>query len=124
MKMFLTVIGFVSLVLGIVGMFVPLLPTTPFLLLAAAVWVRSSPRLYDRLLSHPVLGRYICDFREKRAIPLRVKIISVSLLWATIGYCIFAVAEGKPWLQLLLAAVAVGVTWHILSYTTLGRRGG
>ncbi len=123
MKIFLAILGGISLALGILGIFVPLLPTTPFLLLTAALWVRASPKLYGRLIDHPVLGRYIRDFREKRAIPLRVKITSVSLLWATIGYCIFAVADGRLWLQILLAAVAAGVTWHILSYATLRREG-
>ena len=71
----------------------PLLPTTPFLLLAAALWVRSSPRLYVWLLSHRRLGPYIRNFRENRAIPLRAKILSVTLLWATLLYCIFFVVE-------------------------------
>ena len=71
MKFFLAALGCLSFVLGVVGIFVPLLPTTPFLLLSAALWVRSSPRLYDWLLAHPCLGRYVRNFRENRAIPLR-----------------------------------------------------
>ena len=55
------------------------------LLLAAALYFRSSPRLYDWLLAHPHLGTYIRNFRENRAIPLRVKIVSVSLVWLTLG---------------------------------------
>ena len=66
----------VALVLGLAGIFVPLLPTTPFLLLAAALWVRSSPRLYGWLVSHRRrLGPYIRQFREHRAIPLRAKVL-------------------------------------------------
>ena len=83
-KTLFVVLGALSLLLGLVGIFVPLLPTTPFLLLAAALWVRSSPRLYAWLLAHRRLGPYIRNFRENRAIPLRAKILSVTLLWATL----------------------------------------
>ena len=119
MKTLFVLLGAVSLLLGLVGIFVPLLPTTPFLLLAAALWVRSSPKLYVWLLSHRRLGPYIRNFRENRAIPLRAKILSVTLLWATLLYCIFFVVEEWWWAQLALLAVAVGVTWHILSFATL-----
>lgn len=118
-KTLFVVLGALSLLLGLVGIFVPLLPTTPFLLLAAALWVRSSPRLYAWLLAHRRLGPYIRNFRENRAIPLRAKILSVMLLWATLLYCIFFVVEEWWWAQLALLAVAVGVTWHILSFATL-----
>ena len=118
-KTLFVVLGALSLLLGLVGIFVPLLPTTPFLLLAAALWVRSSPRLYAWLLAHRRLGPYIRNFRENRAIPLRAKILSVTLLWATLLYCIFFVVEEWWWAQLALLAVAVGVTWHILPFATL-----
>ncbi len=118
-KTLFVVLGALSLLLGLVGIFVPLLPTTPFLLLAAALWVRSSPKLYAWLLAHRRLGPYIRNFRENRAIPLRAKILSVTLLWATLLYCIFFVVEEWWWAQLALLAVAVGVTWHILSFATL-----
>lgn len=119
MKTLLAFLGGLSLVLGIVGIFVPLLPTTPFLLLTAALWVHSSPRLYDWLLAHRRLGPYIRQFRENRAIPLRAKVVSLTLLWATLLYCILAVVDAWWWAQLGLLAVAVGVTWHILSFATL-----
>lgn len=112
-------LGCVAFVLGIVGIFVPLLPTTPFLLLAAALWVRSSPRLYAWLLAHPRLGPYIRNFREKRAIPLRAKIVSVTLLWATMLYCAFALLGAWWWAQAGMVLLAAGITWHILSFATL-----
>ena len=102
MKIFLAILGCAAFVLGVVGIFVPLLPTTPFLLLAAALWVRSSPRLY-----------------ENRAIPLRAKVVSIALMWGTMLYCIFGLLDGRWWAQVGLLAVAVGVTWHILSFATL-----
>ena len=110
MKIFLAILGCAAFVLGVVGIFVPLLPTTPFLLLAAALWVRSSPRLYEWLIR---------NFRENRAIPLRAKVVSIALMWGTMLYCIFGLLDGRWWAQVGLLAVAVGVTWHILSFATL-----
>lgn len=118
MKIFYTVTGTISLVLGIIGIFVPLLPTTPFLLLSAAFYFRGSPRLYRWLIQQKQLGPYIKNFREYRAIPLRAKIISLSLIWITLSYCIFQIAP-YLWLKIILLAIAIGTTWHILSYKTL-----
>lgn len=118
-KIALVILGVVSLGLGILGIFLPLLPTTPLLLLAAWCFVRSSPRLYDWLLNHPHLGEYIRNFREHHAIPLRVKIVSVTLVWLTLGYCIMAVVNEWWWAQIGLLLLAVAITWHILSYATL-----
>ena len=80
MKALYILFGTLSLILGIIGIFLPLLPTTPFLLLTAALYVRSSPRLYNWLLHQKYLGNYIRNFRENKAIPLRAKIVSVSLI--------------------------------------------
>lgn len=119
MRIFLIIVGCVSLVLGIIGIFLPMLPTTPFLLLSAAVWVKASPSLYEWLLNHRLLGEYIRNYREYRAIPLRVKIVSVSLVLITIGYCIFAVVDKWWWAQVLMALLAIAISWHILSFATL-----
>ena len=118
MRIFLIIVGSVSLVLGVLGIFLPMLPTTPFLLLSAAAWVKASPSLYEWLINHRVFGEYIRNFREYRAIPLRVKIISVSLVWLTIGYCIFAVVDEWWWAQALMALLATAISWHILSFAT------
>lgn len=111
--------GVVSLMLGVVGIFLPLLPTTPLLLLSAWCFVRSSQRLYDWLMHHPRLGEYIRNFHEYRAIPLRVKIISVTLVWLTLGYCVVAVVDEWWWAQVGLLLLAAAISWHILSYATL-----
>lgn len=117
----LIVLGSLSLALGIIGIFLPLLPTTPFLLLAATLYVRSSEPLYQWLIHQKYLGTYIRNFREHRAIPLRAKIISVSLVWGTLTYC--AASINVPlWGRLLFLILAVGITWHILSYHTLKKR--
>ena len=71
------------------------------------------------IINHPHLGEYIRNFRENRAIPLRVKVVSVSLVWLTIGFCIVAVVGQWWWAQAALALLAVAITWHILSYDTL-----
>ena len=118
MKFLLIVLGSLSLALGILGIFLPVLPTTPFLLLSAAMYVRSSQRLYDWLMSHKHLGPYIKNFREHKALPLRVKIVSVTMVWATLLYCAFFVAK-EWWMSVMFIAIATGVTVHILSYKTL-----
>ena len=118
MKIILTIIGLVTLGLGIAGIFVPVLPTTPFLLLSATLFLKSNRKLYDWLMNHPKLGPYISNFLEHKAIPLRVKVLSISILWITLLYCTFFVTEKWP-LQVLFITIAVGVTIHILSYKTL-----
>ena len=118
MKYLFAFFGTVSLVLGIMGVFLPVLPTTPFLLLAAALYMRSSQRLYDWLMSHKHLGAYIKNFREYKALPLRVKIVSVTMVWATLLYCAISVAK-EWWMSAMFIAIALGVTIHILSYKTL-----
>ena len=120
--MILTILGLLSLGLAIAGIFLPLLPTTPLLLLSAWCFFRSSPQLYEWLLNHHRLGEYIRNFRENRAIPLRVKVVSVSMVWLTLGYCILAVVDEWWWAQVLLLLLAVAVSWHILSYATLKRK--
>jgi uncharacterized membrane protein YbaN (DUF454 family) len=118
MKYILAFLGSLSLALGILGIFLPVLPTTPFLLLAAALYVRSSERLYNWLMQHRHLGPYIKNFRENKAIPLRVKVVSVSLVWVTLLYCALFVAW-VWWMRLLFIAIATCVTVHILHYKTL-----
>ena len=118
-KICLTILGLASFALAVVGIFLPLLPTTPLLLLAAWCFVHSSPRLYEWLMQHPKFGPYIRNFRENRAIPLHVKVVSVALVWLTILLCVFVVVEQWWWAQLLLLALAATISWHILSYKTL-----
>lgn len=116
-KKVLILCGSLSLALGIIGIFLPLVPTTPLLLLAATCYFHGSGSLYRWLMNHPKLGLYIRSFREDKSIPLRAKIFSVTMVWLTLLYCAFFVAE-YLWLRLLFIALAVGITWHILSYKT------
>ncbi len=110
--------GLAAVGLGIAGIFLPLLPTTPFLLLAAACFFRSSERLYGWLLNHQRLGRYVRQYRENRAVPLKAKLATLLLLWATLAFSGLAVAT-TLWARVLLLAVGVGVTLHLLAMKTL-----
>jgi uncharacterized membrane protein YbaN (DUF454 family) len=113
-KILLIILGTFLIGISIVGIFIPVLPTTPLLLLAAALYAKSSKRFYNWLINNRILGRYIKDYREGKGIPLKVKIIAISILWITIGYsAIFAI--DILWVRILLVLIAVGVTIHISS---------
>lgn len=110
--------GILALGLAVVGIFIPVLPTTPFLLLAASCFMRSSERLYNWLIHHRWFGEYIRHYREYRAITLQAKVVALVLLWAVIGVTtIFAVTLW--WMRTLLVIVAVSVTLHLLHLKTL-----
>jgi hypothetical protein len=113
----LSVVGVVAVVLGGIGVFVPLLPTTPFLLLAAACFMRGSDRLYAWLTTHRLFGEYIRNYREHRAMTRRAKVTALVLLWVVIGHA--AVVTTSWWLRGLLGTVAVGVTLHLLYLRTM-----
>ena len=121
MRILYIIWGSLSLALGILGIFLPVLPTTPFLLLSAAMYMRGSQQLYDWLMAHKHLGPYIKNFREYKALPMRVKVVSVSMVWATLLYCAFFVAK-EWWWSAMFIVVATGVTIHILSYKTLKKK--
>jgi len=105
--------GTLSVVLGVVGMFLPILPTTPFLLLAAFCYARSSRRFYLWLTTNQWCGAYIRDYREGRGISRRHKALTILLLWTTIG-CTAGLMVSLWWVRLLLLGIAVAVTVHIL----------
>ena len=110
-------LGFLFLGLGITGILVPILPTTPFLLLAAACFARGSERFYLALLQNRFLGGFIRDWREGRGISLRTKLWVIALLWLVLGATIlFVVSLG--WVKGLLAAIGIGVTWLITAQPT------
>ena len=113
----LIVAGFLCIFLGILGIFLPVLPTTPFLLLAAVCFMRSSPRFYHWLLNNRWFGEYIRSYREGRGVSLAHKITSISLLWLTIGAsaCFFV---QQVWLKVVLIIIATGVTIHLARIKT------
>ncbi|WP_434601495.1 YbaN family protein [Pseudomonas sp. Z4-7] len=113
----LLAIGWLSVVLGVIGIFIPVLPTTPFLLLAAACFARSSPRFYRWLVEHPRLGPWIGDYLSGNGIPLKGKVYAIGLMWASILMSCYLVP--LPWARVFMLTSAVLVTVYILRQKTL-----
>jgi uncharacterized membrane protein YbaN (DUF454 family) len=109
--------GTISLGLAILGIFLPLLPTTPLLLLAAACYARSSRRFSNWLLTNRFFGKFIKNYQEGKGVPLKLKAFSILLLWITIG-CSVAFAVQILAVRIILVFIAFGVTIHILSIRT------
>ena len=112
------VAGTISLGLGAAGVFLPLLPTTPFLLLSAACYYKGSERMHRWLLNNKLFGSYIRNYKEGKGISKIAKILSLFLLWITIGYSVFFMV-GSYVVQLILFAVAIAVTVHVATLPTL-----
>ena len=104
--------GTLSTGLGIIGIFIPILPTTPFLLLAAACYMRSSERFYQWLINNRVFGAYVRSYIEGRGMPVRIKIFTILLLWLTIGLSVIFGVQNIV-IRIVLICIAVGVTAHI-----------
>lgn len=111
-KAILVAAGSLCIGLAVLGLFLPLLPTTPFLLLASACYVRSSERLHGWLMGNRVLGAYIRNFQERRGITLRAKVTTVVLLWLPLLYSIYRLE--LFWLEVVL--VLMGLTWSVLIF--------
>lgn len=117
-RILLIITGSIFVGLGVLGIFLPVLPTTPFLLAAAACYIRSSEKLYQWLINNRYFGIYIKNYRELNGIPLHAKIFGILLLWLTIGYTALFVLT-NIYLQVLLFAIALGVTIYLLSLKTV-----
>ena len=109
--------GTVFTATGIIGIFVPILPTTPFLLLAAACYLRSSRRFYNWLLDNRFFGAYVRNYLHGRGMPRKVKIATISLLWITIA-CSIIFAVQALIIRVILLIIAIGVTVHIILIKT------
>ena len=110
------VLGLLFTGLGFVGAFLPLMPTTVFLLIAAFFFARSSPRFYTWLLNNPTFGSFIRDWRAGLGMPLRAKILAVTLIVLTIGSSILVISIF--WVRILLACVGVGVSTYLITRPT------
>jgi uncharacterized protein len=110
--------GTISLMLGVLGIPLPLLPTTPFLLLSAWCYARSSRKFYFWLMNHKYLGEHLRLYRLNKGIRLKIKVTALILLWASIGFSCIAVLDNF-WLRLLLLIIATAVTIHILKLKTI-----
>lgn len=105
----LLALGWLSVLLGVIGMFLPLLPTTPFLLLAAACFARSSERFYQWLVGHPRLGPWIRDYLNGQGIPLKAKVYSLALMWSSIALSCYLVRHPWAWAFMLTSACLVSL---------------
>lgn len=111
--------GTICLALGAVGIFMPILPTTPFLLVAAACYLRSSDKLHKWLLNNRWFGEYIRNYQEGRGIPMKTKILAITILWGTILFSAFYALNEILIAQIALIAIAVGVSAHLIRLPTL-----
>lgn len=109
--------GVIFVALGMIGIVLPVLPTTPFLLIAAFLFFRSSEKFYNWLVNSKILGEYIRNYREYRAIKRNAKILTIVLLWLTLGISIWVV--DNLYIRIFLILVGISVTTHILLIKTL-----
>jgi uncharacterized membrane protein YbaN (DUF454 family) len=115
-RFFLIAVGWLSVALGVIGIFLPVLPTTPFLLLAAACFARSSPRFYQWLIHNKRLGPWIRDYLEGNGIPLKGKVYAIGLMWISIGVSCWLVP--MLWARVFMLVSAVLVTVYIARQKT------
>ena len=114
----LVIAGSVFTGLGLIGIFLPLLPTTPFLLLAGACYARSSKRCHSWLLDNKLFGSCIKDYYEKRGLTLRVKVMAISLLWISISFSVLFMV-GNLFVSSIMVLIALGVTVFLIDLRTL-----
>ena len=112
------VAGTVSLALGTIGIVLLILPTTPFLLLALACYCRSSKRMTKWVLTNRYFGSYIRRYKEGKGIPIKTKIVALAALWITISYSAFFIVNIWWIVQLILVAIAIAVSIHIIRLPT------
>ncbi len=122
-KVLLIGLGFLFTGLGMLGIVLPLLPTTPFLLLAAACFARSSMRFYNWLLNNKLFGKYITSYLDGKGVPLSTKILSITILWISIVISAIFFVE-IFWIKILLILIALAVSVHIIGIPTYGNNGG
>ena len=109
--------GFILVIIGVIGIFLPILPTTIFLILASACFIRSSPQANEWLRNHKILGMYIKNYQDKSGLTLKSKMINIILLWVMISTSAFLFTE-LWYVRLLLFLIAAGVTIHLLMVKT------
>ncbi len=117
-RWFLLVFGFVAVALGVLGIFLPVLPTVPFLLLAAACFTRSSERFYSWLIDHAHLGPMIQPYLDGEGLKRSTKFKAITLVWISITISVLLLGD-RFWVQVILITIALGVTVYLLRLPTL-----
>lgn len=112
MRVLLMLCGSVALALGVAGIFLPILPTTPFVLLAASCYAKGSPRFHAWLVGHRTFGPLILDWQTHRSIPLRIKWLAIASMVLSTSVSVYLLA-GRPWLQASLVAVVVAAAFWL-----------
>jgi uncharacterized membrane protein YbaN (DUF454 family) len=118
-KKLLIIFGTLSLILGIIGVVIPILPTTPFLLLSAFCYLHGSKRLYKWLLNHKFFGSYIYNYMTYKAIKRSTKIGSVLFLWISLAISIIIVQNLHVRIFLILVGIVVSI--HLLMMKTISK---
>lgn len=117
----LIIAGMISVFLAFLGIFLPLLPTTPFLLLAAFLFSKSSDKFYNWLINNKLFGSFIKNYREGKGVSRQAKFISLTSLWLVIGStAIYAVQN--IYIKILLLIIATAVTIHLLVIPTFYKK--
>ncbi len=116
-KCLLIIIGTISLILGITGLFLPVLPTTPFLLLTSFCYMRSSQKLYRWLMTRKIIGAYIFNYITYKAILKSTKMFSIIFLWITL--IVSMILIGHWHVRVVLILVGIGVSIHLLMLKTI-----
>lgn len=111
------VTGILLVIVGVIGIFLPVLPTTIFLILASACFVKSSPNANEWLRNHKILGAYLNNYENKTGLTLKSKILNIIFLWITISLSAFLLTESLA-IKLLLLAIAIGVSIHLIMIKT------
>jgi uncharacterized membrane protein YbaN (DUF454 family) len=114
MKIILNFIGILAVILGVLGIFLPLLPTTPFLLLASACFARASPRMHNWLRTNRVFGKYLRDYENGAGIPLRGKVWILIFMWGSMSYSLWR--SDALWLRLLIVVIGTCVTIYLTRF--------
>jgi len=116
-KYFYLISGILLVGIGVIGIFLPLLPTTIFLILASICFLKSSPKANEWLRNHKVLGGYIDNYQNKTGLTLNAKIANIITLWTSISLSAFLLTE-ELYIRLILISIAIGVTIHLLMIKT------
>ncbi len=116
-RYFYLISGFLLVAIGVIGIFLPVLPTTIFLILASACFVKSSPKANEWLRNHRILGMYVKNYQDKSGLTVRAKIFNIAFLWIMILLSAFYLTD-EFYIKIILLLIASGVTIHLLMIKT------